>query len=131
MSVRELTYSGKRLGRGTDGGDIQITGLVDGGDRVVGWWWNEKRTSYHLKMAALLMVFRGIILPSVRRGGWSQPAPSERAFIFFTTVGSRRLNALLVRSGLVVVIVKVTYCRCRGRNLFVIFGDFLSVASFT
>jgi len=68
-------------------------------------------------MAALLMVFRGIILPSVRQGGWSQPPPPERASLFFTTVGSQRLNALPDRSGLVVVIVKVTYCRRRGRVL--------------
>jgi len=85
-------------------------------------------------MAALFTVLRGTILPSFRRGGWSQPPPPERASIFFTTVGSRRLNALPDQSRLVVVVVKATYCRCRGRvcrdrNLFVIPGDFSSVAS--
>lgn len=76
-------------------------------------------------MAALFTVLRGTNLPSFRRGGWSQPPPPERASIFFTTVGSRRLNALPDRSRLVVVVVvKPMYCRfrgrvCRDRNLFV------------
>jgi len=108
---------------------VAISLWGDGGTR--------KRTSHHLKMAALLMVFWGKILPSIRQGGWSQPPPPERASLFFYNrrqltfkratrsvwVGRRRRESHVLPSSWSCFVVVVI--------LFVIYGDFSSVASIT